>query len=63
MRPMWCAESGGPCSTVTIPTAMTYCLMDPQVDREVFKFCKPDLLDGGPKPNKPSSIRRALDPL
>jgi hypothetical protein len=63
IRPMWCAVSGSPCSTVIIPTATTFCLMDPQVDWEVFKFCKPDLLDGGPKPAQPASIRRAWEPL
>jgi hypothetical protein len=62
-RQMWCADNAGPCSTVTISSAKTFCLMDPQQDRQVFKFCKQDLLDGGPNPTLPGSIRGAVDPL
>jgi len=67
-RPMWCAEDGGPCSVVTVPTAKTFCQMYyTNQDREVFKFCKQDLLAGdqcsGQNPKLPGSIRRAADPL
>lgn len=55
--------ANGPCSKVTIEGATTYCLMNPQQDRQVFKFCKQDLLDGGPKPTRPGSIRGAVNPL